>query len=135
MQEPDRDQVVRRRIFRHFDNTEGALAEDPNLPQPPKSCTCSETVPPPAAEAAHDDSSRECDWREGADGTGESGLEGLQNIEKEEESSKSKKTEGSGGWKSQTPIEREGAVIERIERTAEDLGMAEETGQNWISMR
>jgi hypothetical protein len=37
--------------------------------------------------------------------------------------------------KSQTPIEMEAVAIERIERTAKDLGMAHKKGQNWIPMR
>jgi hypothetical protein len=62
-------------------------------------------------------------------------LEGLRNSEKEEKVSDIEKTEESGSWKSQTPIEREGAVIERMERTAEDLDRADKTGENCISMR
>jgi hypothetical protein len=45
------------------------------------------------------------------------------------------KREGSGGSKSETPVKREGVAIERIGRTAEDLRMARQMGQNWISMR
>jgi hypothetical protein len=59
---------------------------------------------------------------------------GLQNIEKEEECSHIEKREGSGDSKSQTPIDREGVAIERIERTAKDLRMAQQKGQNWMSM-
>jgi hypothetical protein len=60
-------------------------------------------------------------------------LVGLQKIEREEECSDIEKREGSGSWKSQTPIERGG--MEGIERTAEDLRMAHKKGQNWISIR
>jgi hypothetical protein len=60
---------------------------------------------------------------------------GVQNIEKEEECTDTEKREGSGDSKSQTPIDREGMAIERIERTAEDLRMAHNNGQNWMSMR
>jgi hypothetical protein len=55
---------------------------------------------------------------------------GLHNIEKQEEFSDIEKTAGSGGSKSQTPIERERMAIERIEGTAEDLRMAHKKGQN-----
>jgi hypothetical protein len=62
-------------------------------------------------------------------------LRPLQKIEKEEECSDIEKREGFGGSKSQTPMAREALVIKRIERTAEDLGRTDKTGQNWISMR
>jgi hypothetical protein len=62
-------------------------------------------------------------------------LGGPQKIAKEEVCSDIEKREGSGDSTSQTPIDREGMAIERIERTAEDLRMARKNGQNWISMR
>jgi hypothetical protein len=62
-------------------------------------------------------------------------LESLQKIEKEEELSDIEKREGSGGPESEAPIDREGVVIERIERTAKDLRIAHKQGQNWISRR
>jgi hypothetical protein len=49
---------------------------------------------------------------------------GLQNIENEEEFSDIENREGSGGSKSQRPVERDGLAIERMEETAEDLRMA-----------
>jgi hypothetical protein len=60
---------------------------------------------------------------------------GPQDIEKEEERSHIENKEGSGDSKSQTPIDREGVAIERIERTAKDLRMAHKKGQGWIWMR
>jgi hypothetical protein len=62
-------------------------------------------------------------------------LGGLQNTKKEEECSDIEKSEGSGSWKGQTPLEIEGAAIERTEKTAEDLRMADKKGQDWLSMR
>jgi hypothetical protein len=56
-------------------------------------------------------------------------------MEKEKRCSHLEKREGSGGSKSQAPIERKGVATERIERTAEDLCMAGKKGQNWISIR
>jgi hypothetical protein len=62
-------------------------------------------------------------------------LGGLQNTEKEEGCSDIEKSEGSSSWKSQTLLEMEGAAIERIEKTTEDLRMAHKKGQDWLSMR
>jgi hypothetical protein len=56
-------------------------------------------------------------------------------MEKENECSHLEKREGSGGSKSQAPIEKEGVATARMERTAEDLRMARKKGQNWISIR
>jgi hypothetical protein len=61
-------------------------------------------------------------------------LGGLQNIDNQENLSDIKKREGSGGSKSQTPVEKEGMAIEKIEKTAEGLRIAHNKGQNWISM-
>jgi hypothetical protein len=61
-------------------------------------------------------------------------LAGFQKNGREEECSDIKKTEGSGGSKSQTPVETERVAIERMERTAKGLRMAHRKGQNWISM-
>jgi hypothetical protein len=58
----------------------------------------------------------------------------VQKSEKEEECSDIEKREGSGDSKGQIPIEG-GVAIERIERTATDLRMAHEKGENRISMR
>jgi hypothetical protein len=62
-------------------------------------------------------------------------LGGLQRIEKEEECSDIENREEPGSSKSQTSLEREGVAIERIERTAKDLGMAHKKGQKWIWIR
>jgi hypothetical protein len=56
-------------------------------------------------------------------------------MKREEGFSDVEKREGSGSSKSQTPIERKGLVMERIERTAADLRMARKKGQDWIWMR
>jgi hypothetical protein len=40
------------------------------------------------------------------------------------------KREGSGGSKSQTPIERKVVAVEAMEKTPEGLHKARETGQN-----
>jgi hypothetical protein len=63
-------------------------------------------------------------------------LGGLQTDEEEdhEECSDIEKREESGGSKSEIPIER-GVAIERIERAAEDIRMANKKGQNKIPMR
>jgi hypothetical protein len=45
------------------------------------------------------------------------------------------KSEGSGSWKSETPIEIKAMVIERIDGTDGDLRRAHKTRQNWIWMR
>jgi 3-keto-L-gulonate-6-phosphate decarboxylase len=58
----------------------------------------------------------------------------VQKSEKEEECSDIEKMEGSGDSKGQIPIEG-GVAIETIKRIATDLRMAQEKGQNWISMR
>jgi hypothetical protein len=63
-------------------------------------------------------------------------LGGLQSIEnQEEECSDIEKREGPGGSKSQTPIEREGVAIERIERRAKNFRIAHKKGQNWSLAR
>jgi hypothetical protein len=59
----------------------------------------------------------------------------FQKTEKEEECSDIKKREGSGGSKSQIPLEREAMAIERIERTGEDHRRDHKAGQNRIRMR
>jgi hypothetical protein len=56
-------------------------------------------------------------------------LGGLQNTEKEGKCSDIEKREGPGGSKGQTPIERDGAAIERIERTVKDLRMTHKNGR------
>jgi hypothetical protein len=53
----------------------------------------------------------------------------------EEEMLGIQKRDGSGSSKSATPIEMKAVAIERIERTAEGLHTAHETGSNWILMR
>jgi hypothetical protein len=55
---------------------------------------------------------------------------GVLTIEKEEECSDVEKREGPGDSKSQTPTEKEGVAIERIERTAEDLRTAQKKGED-----
>jgi hypothetical protein len=61
-------------------------------------------------------------------------LGGLHNIDNQENLSDIEKREGSGGSKSQTPVEKEEVVIERIEKTVEGLRIVHNKGQNWISM-
>jgi hypothetical protein len=55
-------------------------------------------------------------------------LGGLQKTEKDEEYSDIKKREGFGNLKSQTPLDREGVAIERIEWTDKYLRMAHKNG-------
>jgi hypothetical protein len=62
-------------------------------------------------------------------------LGGVQKNEIEEEMLDIRKREKSGGSKSHRPLEREALAIERTEKTAEDIRMADKNGQNWISMR
>jgi hypothetical protein len=62
-------------------------------------------------------------------------LGALQKIEKEEEYSDIECREESGCSKSETLIDGQAVVTERIERTAEDLGRAHNKGQDGISMR
>jgi hypothetical protein len=45
------------------------------------------------------------------------------------------KMEGSGGSKSEAPIEMEAAAIETMDGTAEDLRRNDKKRQNWVSMR
>jgi hypothetical protein len=59
-------------------------------------------------------------------------LGGLQTIENQEESSDIEKRDGSGGSKSQTPIERGEAVMER---PVKNLRMARRKGHNWTWTR
>jgi hypothetical protein len=59
----------------------------------------------------------------------------VQKNENEEEMLEIQKREGSGGWKSEKPIEMKVVAIETIERTAEDLCLAHKTGESWIWMR
>jgi hypothetical protein len=62
-------------------------------------------------------------------------LGGFQKNENEEEMWDIQKREGSGGSRSETPIEMEKVATEAMERTAEDLRRDHKKGQNWISMR
>jgi hypothetical protein len=56
----------------------------------------------------------------------------VQKNENEEEMSDIQKREGSGGSKSETPIEMTAVAIETIERRAEDVRRDHKRGQNWI---
>jgi hypothetical protein len=59
----------------------------------------------------------------------------VQKNENEEEMLDIQAREGSSGLKSNTPIDLEAVVMKTIERTAENLHRAHNTGWNWIWMR
>jgi hypothetical protein len=59
----------------------------------------------------------------------------LQNKENEERMLDIQKRKGSGGSKSETPIEMKAVAIETIERRAKGVRSGHKKGQNWIWMR